>query len=159
MPDRKFVGKKVKCPGCSIVTIVPDIPGAQEAKAKMQAKAAAATAAATTTAESEYVDANDVYDDPLAALAGAAEGVAVEDDVPVRPRDRADQKPRRPVRKSHRDAGPFMFFGAVLVIAAIVGAAATGLRAAPDDQMLFFILSGSGGLVGFILFFVGLSRA
>ena len=37
VPDRKFVGKKVKCPGCAIVTIVPDIPGAQEAKAKMQA--------------------------------------------------------------------------------------------------------------------------
>ena len=27
------VGKKVKCPGCMIVTIVPDIPGAQAAKA------------------------------------------------------------------------------------------------------------------------------
>jgi hypothetical protein len=26
------VGKKVKCPGCMIVTIVPDIPGAQAAK-------------------------------------------------------------------------------------------------------------------------------
>jgi len=28
-----YVGKKVKCPGCMIVTIVPDIPGAQAAKA------------------------------------------------------------------------------------------------------------------------------
>ncbi|MEX2213414.1 MAG: hypothetical protein WD768_04760 [Phycisphaeraceae bacterium] len=32
-----YVGKKVKCPACSIVTIVPDIPGAQEAKARQAA--------------------------------------------------------------------------------------------------------------------------
>ena len=109
--------------------------------------------------ESDFVDANDVYDDPLAALAGAAQEFAVEDDEPVRPRDRAEKKPRRVVHKSHRDAGPFMFFGAVLFIAGIVGAAATGLRAEPDDQMLYFILSGAGGLTGMVLFFVGLSRA
>ena len=30
-----YVGKKVKCPGCMIVTIVPDIPGATEAKANL----------------------------------------------------------------------------------------------------------------------------
>jgi|GEM_PF-2760429 len=165
VPDRKFVGKKVKCPGCSIVTIVPDIPGAQKAKARMQAQAAAAAEAPAPevsdfeVVDSDVADTDQVYDDPLAALAGAADGFSMEDETPLRSRHQPEAKPRRPVRKSHRDAGTFMFFGAVLVIAAIVGAAATALKATPDDQVLYFCLSGGGGLVGLVLFIVGLARA
>src|SRR5690606_31862086 len=102
------------CPGCSIVTIVPDIPGAQEAKTKSQVKAAAVKTPMLEMNDFEVADTDEVYDDPLAALAGASDGFSVEDKTPLRPRHESQAKPRRVVRKSHRDAGAFMFFGAAL---------------------------------------------
>ncbi len=167
VPDKKFVGKKVKCPGCSIVTIVPDIPGADAAKASAKAKASDAL----TDADLEYVATPQEADDPLAALANAtAETYDVAfDDPGESPRerggrsdrrgrdDREERQERRPRRRSSRNAGPMMFFGALFFIAGVTLAAATHLREL--EPALFFSLSGAGVLAGIVMFLVGVSKA
>ena len=150
VPDRKFVGKKVKCPGCSITTIVPDIPGAKEAKAKAQTKAAAA-------AESEFVDAAQVIDDPLAQLAGITDGYAVEDDS-YAPRA---APPLRQVASRNKSGTAFMMlFGMLLFLAGVAGAVITAIKHAQvENPALLYSLSGAGIVLGLIFCLVGVLRA
>jgi hypothetical protein len=60
-----YVGRKVKCPGCNIVTIVPDIPGAEVQTRQNAAQAQQASA------QVDQVQAYEEANDELSSLANA----------------------------------------------------------------------------------------
>lgn len=138
-----YVGRKVKCPGCMIVTIVPDIPGAADAKARAMARPQREQAAPAAPAPPQGPP------DPLDELAAAVSGdieTAYDDDGGAEPAawdesaDSSDAyspgpRSRRPRRRyESRGRGASTVDVIICVLLPVIGLILAALRSSTDRK-------------------------